>query len=111
MPFDFTQLEPDRQLLLDGAKIVRERWRQGDLGVNGEPRCVVGALREAAGLGEETAGSYTLVRNATARLCKSLGLEKRVHGSTVTAWNDTPGRTAEEVATAMEEAAMETAHV
>ncbi len=108
--FDFTQLEPDRQLLLDGAKIVRVRWRQNSLGHNGEPRCAVGALREAAGE-EETSGTFTQHRGAVNRLCDSLGLEKDGTSRPVTQWNDTPGRTAEDVATAMEAAAMEPAHV
>ena len=109
--FDFTQLEPDCQLLLDGAKIVRERWRQDGLGRNGEPRCAVGALREATGLLEYEAASSGLVYSATRRLCKTLGVSEHSYGRSVAEWQDTPGRTAEDVATAMEAAAMETANV
>ncbi len=106
MPFDFTptELETWQQLLLDAARIVRVRWRQGDYGNAGGPRCAVGALREAAALIDEQ-GLFSDVYT-----CALLRFGDRLKG-TIPKWNDTPGRTAEEVATAMEEAAMETAHV
>jgi hypothetical protein len=98
------ELDEAGRILLGAAAIVRERWRQGDYGRDGGPRCLVGAIAEA---GEFHGGGlydkFAVVERSPIykRLVDSLG----ILGSTVVNWNDQEGRTAEEVAEALERAA------
>jgi hypothetical protein len=95
MPFDNapTTYEPWQVHLLSAARIVRERWMQGETGENGGPRCALGALLEVSHCGSS-------VRQSRNRL-------ERYLGRYITDWNDELGRTAEEVATAMEMCALQ----
>jgi hypothetical protein len=90
--------EPD-PVLLRAAEIVRERglcqgpWRAG------EPLCAAGAIGEA---GTDHGLARTEMEARVVRFAQSLG------GSAVGdvhAWNDAPGRAAEDVAEALERAA------
>lgn len=94
--FDFTPIEPleqHEQVLMDAAQIVRSRWRQGHFGQDGEPRCAMGAIWEASdkNMVHEKGPTHLLL----------FYLDRSIPD-----WNDTPGRTADEVASAMESAAM-----
>lgn len=90
-------LTETQRVLLRAAQIVRERWQQGWCGLNGGPRCAGGALIEA--------GDSTFFGCGPAYLELNRYLEKnKLVG--VPDFNDMPGRTAEEVATALESAAM-----
>ena len=84
--------EPPDSVCLRAAEIVRERWRQGAFGLPGQARCLEGALTEAAG---------TPLYRTDARLKVACVLGTDELGG----WNDTPGRSAEEVANALETAA------
>ena len=88
-------MTPDE--ILDGAsKIVEERWCQGSLArrrTGQKPLvCAVGAMNET----DMAAGPWMAAANA---------LMARIGGSNIATWNDTPGRTASEVAETMREAA------
>ena len=98
MPFDFTptQLEPWQQLLLDGAQRVRRGWCQNRLQDDHGGVCVVWALN--------VIGSGKAVFEASEALSSHVG-------GNIVVFNNTPGRKAEEVASAMEAAAMEPANV
>lgn len=80
--------EPKYPELVRAAEIVRERWCQKRFGYLGEQRCVAGAIAEAA------PGSIVSYRAFRTWL-----------GREVVSWNDEYGRTAEEVAEALERAA------
>ncbi len=106
MPFDFipTELEPWQQLLLDAAQRVRRGWCQNALNDDRGNVCLMGALLEVSSRPGVQADAET-----TAYWALFQHIVNRAQG--VVDFNDTPGRTAEEVASAMEAAAMETAHV
>lgn len=90
--------QPDPVLLL-AAEIVRERglcqgpWRAGG------PLCAAGAVGEA---GADLGLSRTRMESRVLKFARALG---RSAATDVHDWNDTPGRTAEEVAEALERAA------
>lgn len=102
------KLEPWRQLLMDAAPIVRVRWRQGGAGNDGESRCALGAISEIAG---HQQGCYIpdKMMKAIQALAKTVHPEPTPIGpfTEIAFWNDADGRTAEDVAQAMEAAAME----
>ena len=92
------KLAPHQQTLLRAAEIIRERGLyKGDYGTPGEPRCVLGALREAAGdetgFATEEAASCLMSHLGREALCPSL-------------WNDAPERTADDVVAALQAAAL-----
>ncbi len=97
-----TVLAPEDQLLLDGAQRVRRGWCQGEISDDRGGVCLLGALLEVS-----ASHSGTLT-NAEHKACDKV---RNYVGSSIALFNDTPGRTAEEVASAMEAAAMENAHV
>jgi hypothetical protein len=90
--------EPD-PVLLRAAEIVRERglsrgpWRAGG------PLCAAGAIGEA---GSDHGLARTEMEARVLRFARSLGGSAVSH---VHAWNDAPGRAAEDVAEALERAA------
>lgn len=87
------------EVLLRAAEIVEERWQQGSSGEPGGPRCAIGAIEEAI-WGDDYPGPERF----------SLALEVKVRvrhmfiGS-IALWNDAPGRTKEQVAAKLREAA------
>jgi hypothetical protein len=92
--------KPDA-VLLRAAEIVQERGLcQGPWKVGG-PLCAAGAVGEAAG---ELGLHRTEMEGKVLRFARSLGgsTARDVHG-----WNDAPGRSAGEVAEALERAAYE----
>lgn len=94
MPFDGRNLEEWQTTLLKAAEIVRERWNSSGYGLPGGPRCALGAIDEAAG-GHLFSDSPAIYR-----------LQNHIDTS-IAVWNDTPGRTAEEVASVMESVALQ----
>lgn len=91
--------EPD-PVLLRAAEIVRERWGQGtpSFGSGGQA-CAMGAIAIAGGF------DYFRWMPSDAeslRYAKALGFKNSCE---VADWNDTEGRTADEVAEALERAA------
>jgi hypothetical protein len=86
---------------------VRLGWCQGAL-KQGERVCAIGALGLSIAPPGATAVTILSLMPASCALLRAIGhgwkdaLDAPLH---VTAWNDTPGRTAEEVATALECAA------
>lgn len=106
MPLDDANyLNTDQRILLKAAEIVRERWQQGSFGENGGPRCALGAIAEACGhdlkIGE---GCHAAACGTAA--AKRLAKQLHIHVAKVMAWNDAPGRTADEVAAVMERVAL-----
>jgi len=95
-----TEVDEVGKVLLRAAEIVRERWQQGGLGFRGGRVCAMGAIHEASGAShDEWGGSYNrLAKKADGRLSDFIG-------RWIALWNDAKGRTAEEVAQAMEAAA------
>ena len=93
MPLDGTHLEEWQTTLLKAAEIVRERWNPRAYGHKGGPRCALGAIDEAAGRG--LSGAHPAVRHLRGHV-----------GCFISDWNDSPGRTAEEVASVMESVAL-----
>ena len=93
MPFDSmpVELKPEQRVLLRAAKIVRRGWCQGVYREGGN-YCVLGAIDAAA-------RNYDLADAACLRLEALIGTH--AFGT----WNDQRGRTAEEVAQALEAAA------
>lgn len=96
------ELDTAGRELVRAAEIVRERWGQGDELLNSSKRCAFTSLTEAQG-GDVYGGDgfKTLNSEALHRFKDSLHLEV----TAIYRWNDTTGRTAEEVATALERAA------
>lgn len=86
-------ISPVQQVLLDAAESIEKYgWCQGRGGVNGGPRCALGALVHAAN------NERSLYAGAL------LGLT-RIIGSGVVYWNDAPERTKAEVIAALRAAA------
>lgn len=93
-------LERWRQCLLDGADLIEKHgWRQFDLGDPTRGFCILGAMLEAAKHGGHT--DAALVCDAANRLAAQTG--QRMW--TVAQWNNAPGRTKEQVISAMRAAA------
>jgi hypothetical protein len=109
MPFDGTQLDGtplnQTQLNQTAADLLAAKryleihgWMQGNFGMDGGPRCILGAMRSVAG--DRWDRFIEILGAATGRHCCLPGY-----------WNDQPGRTIEEVyalfdkaiATAMEQ--------
>lgn len=103
MPFDSTSfqtetkpevLEPWRQVLLDAADLLeREGW--ANLSKHDSGLCVYRAIKRIV-------RTYD-VSEAQRRLALHVGAISPTHG--LYSWNDTPGRTKEEVLTALRECA------
>lgn len=89
--------------VLDAAAdyIRTHGWHQGDLGFEGGPRCLIGAIDEAAQ--EE----WAPLDAAVAHVSRCLGLRPLPSSKWVSAakWNDRPERSADEVIDALMEAA------
>ena len=105
MPFDQTnfveakpevELEPWRRVLLDAAQIVRKGWCQNAIERGGK-YCAIGALYVASGNPAISGVLKGPAMRAFGELWDSVGR--------IDEWNNAPGRTAEEVAAAMEECA------
>lgn len=91
-----------RDVLLKAASIVEEGWCQqaAITSLDGATQhCALAAIGKATvQLTEDINETYALVKNASRAVS--------IHvGKYITAWNDTPGRTASEVAEAMRNAA------
>lgn len=95
MPWDGSNLDEASRVLLRAAEIVEERWCQDELGKAGGPVCGWGAIIEASGGGPEDELWVSAYRRADAAVG---GLIR---------FNDTEGRTKEEVAAALRAAAMQ----
>ena len=89
-----------QRALLDAAAIVRKRWQQSGYGEIGEARCLIGAVTEAQGMTAPDGREPSPVTYRCALL-----IERVIETSEIARWNDTPGRTSEQVATALEAAA------
>lgn len=106
------ELDEVGQVLVRAAEIVRERWQRWDFGVDGGPRCLMGAISEAGKpLWRKTTkhswiDDFSLAESSdcAGRLAKSLGL-RHSGGVPLVVWNDTKASSAEEVAEALERAA------
>lgn len=86
------------QLLLDAARQIEiHGWQQGTYGSPGFGFCARGAIR-FAGIGKPTAP----ILGADYRLCCYLAKDSF---NQIEYWNDTPGRTKEEVIAALRSAA------
>jgi hypothetical protein len=98
-------LDEGGKVLMRAAKIVREGWTQFELcSKDGKRFCLLGAVHQAAGhdvLGHRTGSTMlpNLSLSVGDRLFDSLGFA-------FVAWNNDPNRTAEEVALALERAAI-----
>ena len=94
------ELDEAGQVLRRAAESLRRNgWLQGDEGRPGRPRCPLGALSGASRTKDELIAGAKMFTSA-------LGLEwTHALGLNIAAWNDVPGRTAEEVIEAMERAA------
>lgn len=89
-------------ILFRAAEILRtEGWRQGDLGFEGDPHCLFGAICQAAL--EQTPGEYAWAYEA---FTSHSPFRSALAG---TVWNDEPGRTAEEVISLLESVAAQIA--
>lgn len=101
MPFDGVELQDWQKTLLRAAQIIRENGLlQGAYGFNGGPACAVGAIFRTGFFNRPEV--FTQARD---NLAKHVGVGRP------SMWNDEPGRTAEEVASTMERAAlMEISH-
>jgi len=91
-----------RQLLARARAIIMERgWTQWAYYRRNEGFCLTGALWSAAGVSDESlVNGITHVEDPTA--FKTARAELReVTGSLLVAWNDTPGRTRDEVVAAL----------
>jgi hypothetical protein len=85
------ELEPWRHVLLNAASLLEEDgWCQRRTFASGQ-RCAVGAIMA-------TGARYEI-------LCKAESTFQHVVGGPITAWNDQPGRTREEVCAALRQAA------
>ena len=86
-------------VLREAARIVRQGWCQGAVNY-GDQFCTMGAMYYA--LRDEPDASLIVetVDRAIGRLLQYVN-----YGGSIGGWNDTPGRTAEEVALALEAAA------
>lgn len=100
MPFDGTQLNETAAHLMRAKRYIEEHgWRQHHWGDGTSPRCLLGAVHATM-----PDGRHDLYAAAVDRLMSIVGQRPHV-------WNDTPGRTVEEVYAAFDRAialAMET---
>jgi hypothetical protein len=98
-PLEAQPLADPDPVLVRAAEIVRERGLCQGPWAAGGPLCAAGAVGEAAG---ELGLHRTEMEGKVLRLARSLGGSTAgdVHG-----WNDTPGRSAGDVAEALERAA------
>lgn len=104
-------------VLNKAADLIEERgWFQGNIRDDDKRLCANIALSVAAEVrgdlmqGEGASERYALYTQAQVALLKHLDIQPelgRVRGEAVICWNDTPGRTLSEVATAMRAAAKE----
>ena len=103
-----TVSDPVANVLMEAAAIVRRGWCQGVQEVNG-PVCAMRAIRIAAGFpiwdvvdGHEWLAFHVIAQTGAAQ---RLAAHLSVLADDIWMWNDAHGRTAEEVASAMEAAA------
>ena len=112
MPFDQTnfveakpevELEPWRVVLLEAAQYIREHgWCQGTISTDDGRVCAIGALSAAY----EAAFHHRGCEIATTAMEHlDATLARKGHLPDIVKFNDAPGRTAEDVALAMEECA------
>jgi len=81
----------NREICLKAAQRLREvGWRQGAIGPEDGPHCMLGACRWVTRYHVAAAGEAAYAAAYAAA------------GEAAIAWNDTPGRTAEEVIAALE---------
>jgi hypothetical protein len=86
------KLPPERQVLLDAASILEERgWIQG-AGHSSNGHCAMNAI-------DSTGAEHRAVLIALITLTEKLG--------PIAQWNDTPGRTKEEVIAMLRETALD----
>jgi hypothetical protein len=98
-PLEAQPLADPDPVLVRAAEIVRERGLCQGPWATGGPLCAAGAVGEAAG---ELGLHRTEMEGKVLRFARSLGgsTARDVHG-----WNDAPGRSAGDVAEALERAA------
>jgi hypothetical protein len=101
VPLEAEPLAAPDSVLLRAAEIVRERGLCQGPWAAGGPLCAAGAVGEAA---RELGLHRTEMEGKVLRFARSLGgsTARDVHG-----WNDAPGRSAGDVAEALERAAYE----
>ena len=105
MPLDQTTISETTRVLLDAAAEVRKGWCQFALENNGAV-CVRGGMMRATGIDPAGAVAWEwdalpVARAADERLAQYLGNTSDSNA----AWNNAPGRTADEVIAALEAAA------
>ena len=91
------------EILAEAARLVEEKWSQRYPTTRQEGFCAFGAIRYASGSRNSLDGDFNSYFPALAAVCKEIGLEKPAAGC-LGDWNDAPGRTKEEVATALRNA-------
>lgn len=91
----------ERLVLLEAAKIVRERWGQGmdayAHNSNTKPCCIIKAIDVASQRAMPLTISWVKMMNAVS--------SRAGDPNSLASWNDKPGRTAEEVASVLSLAA------
>ena len=87
------------RVLLEAAEIVRRGWCQGALVTSGGKYCVLGALNVV------TCGDVYSLQYSSENLAARKRLRESLGIVWLHTWNNAPGRTAEEVAEALERAA------
>ena len=108
MPLDQVNLTETQTILLAAAAEVRKGWCQGAYQDGRKNVCALGAISRAV-CGDALKGILDPTAiSATRRVVEHVGIGE---GLALWAWNDEPGRTAEEVATALENAAFEAAEI
>ena len=113
MPFDQTnfveakpevELEPWRRVLLDAAQYIREHgWCQNSVRTDDGRVCAIGAIGMAYDAAFHNSRCCEIAITAMNHLDATLA--RKGHLPDIVKFNDAPGRTAEEVARAMEECA------
>lgn len=92
--------EPWRKALLDAAEHLRKAgWLQGDWGEAEGPRCVGGALSLVTYERADSSAACYARCEARNALCRVIGDDD------IVTWNNTPGRTKEQVISALTAAA------
>jgi len=107
MPFDFSpgytvpqadfDADPAAGVLREAAAIVRRGWCQGDVQLGPDRFCAMGAIWASGGDNRLVDRAFDALREYVAP-----GREVDWGMDPIALWNDHSGRTAEEVATAME---------
>jgi hypothetical protein len=97
------ELDETGRVLLRAAEIVRERWCQGRYTDRFGGHCAVGAVAKASGAEVFADQEFVILTESLSAALAQLALA--LGGEWVPGWNDTPGRTAEEVVEALERAA------